>query len=53
VDLVPLIFYGVICALLGALVPQGMRTGARLGLGAAIGVAAAALLPILRSALGV
>lgn len=51
-DPVALVFYALVCALLARFVPDGMPAGGRLALGAAVGVAAAAALPVLRSAAG-
>ena len=51
-DIVALAFYGIVCGLLGL---AGPRLGApvlRLGIGAAVGVVAASVLPLIRSVLG-
>ncbi|MDA5092708.1 hypothetical protein O2N63_01240 [Aliiroseovarius sp. KMU-50] len=48
-----LAFYAVICAALSMLAPSLPRPLHRLGLGAAVGVAAAATLPSIKVALGI
>ncbi|MBO6602431.1 MULTISPECIES: hypothetical protein [Paracoccaceae] len=51
-DLMAMIFYAVICGLLGL---AGPRLGApllRLGIGAGVGIAAAAILPVIRGIMG-
>ena len=51
-DVTALVFYAIIC---GCLSLAGPRLGApflRLGIGAAVGVTAAALLPVIRGMLG-
>lgn len=47
-----LIFYAVICGGLGLVAPNLGSPAIRLGVGAGIGIAAAALLPIIRGILG-
>ena len=52
-DVVTIIYYAIVCGLLGWVAPKLGRPAARMGLGVAVGIAAAALLPTLRAALGV
>jgi len=47
-----LIFYAVVCGALGLIAPNLGSPPIRLGVGAGIGVVAAALLPIIRGVLG-
>ncbi|WP_425093842.1 hypothetical protein [Tropicimonas sp. S265A] len=51
-DIVALGFYAVVCALLSLMAPDLGGRWQRLAIGAAVGVVAAALLPVLRSVLG-
>lgn len=51
-DPVALVFYAIVCALLSLAGPRLGRPLVRLGIGALVGVLAAALLPTLRVALG-
>jgi len=51
-DPITLAFYAIVCGLLGALAPSIPRLPLRLAIGAAVGIAAAALLPILRGSMG-
>lgn len=51
-DPVTLIFYAIVCALLARFVPARLSGMRRLALGAAVGIAAAGLLPFLRAAAG-
>lgn len=50
-DMTALIFYACICAVLSFFAPQMGRPWKRLAIGAVVGVAAAALLPVLRDTL--
>ena len=50
-DPVTLLFYAIVCGLLGAAGPKLGRLWARLAIGAVIGVTAAAMLPLLRGLL--
>ena len=47
-DPVTLIFYALVCGLLGFFAPQLGRAPARFIIGAIVGIAAAAVLPIVR-----
>ncbi|AHM03189.1 hypothetical protein roselon_00771 [Roseibacterium elongatum DSM 19469] len=51
-DVTALAFYAAICALLSLASPRLGRPFVRLAVGAVVGLAAAALLPILKGALG-
>jgi hypothetical protein len=51
-DPVTLTFYAVVCGLLGLAGPTLGRPMIRLGIGAAIGLIAAAALPTIRTSLG-
>lgn len=51
-DLFALAFYAVICAILSVLAPNLPRPAHRFGLGAAVGVVAAAILPGIKAAFG-
>ncbi|UWQ19195.1 hypothetical protein [Jannaschia sp. M317] len=53
IDLVPLIFYGIVCTVLAATIPQRLKLWMRSAIGAVVGIAAAFALPILRGLLGV
>lgn len=50
-DLLSLAFYALVCAVLSLFAPQLGGRAARLAVGAAVGVAAATLLPVLRTTL--
>ena len=50
-DPVTLAFYGIVCGLLAGFVPQSSRAF-RIALGVGVGLVAAAMLPPLRSAMG-
>ena len=51
-DLTALVFYAVICGLLSAVAPVFVTLPVRLLTGAAVGVAAAAALPLVQGAVG-
>ncbi|MDJ1015838.1 MAG: hypothetical protein QNJ35_04925 [Paracoccaceae bacterium] len=51
-DPIALVFYAVVCGLLSAFAPNFGGRMQRLGIGAAVGVAAAAFLPVLRGMIG-
>ncbi len=51
-DYTALVFYAVICGLLSLAAPNLGTPFVRLGVGAVVGIAAAALLPLLRGVLG-
>lgn len=51
-DPVTLVFYAVVCGLLGLAAPAMRTAKMRLGIGAAVGLVAAALLPVLRGMVG-
>lgn len=51
-DVTALIFYAIVCGLLSLASPTMNKPFTRLAIGAVIGVAAAALLPVLRGTLG-
>ena len=51
-DVTALIFYAIICGVLSMAAPSLGRPLARLGIGAVVGIVAAALLPVLRGAIG-
>jgi len=51
-DAFVLLFYAVICGALSWVAPNLGSSVMRLGVGAGVGIAAAAVLPIVRSALG-
>lgn len=50
-DVTALAFYALVCALLSLAAPRLGTPFARLAIGALVGIAAAALLPMLRAAL--
>lgn len=52
-DPVTMVFYGVVCGVLGALAPNLGKRNARMVIGAIIGVVSAILLPAVRSAIGI
>ncbi|MFY0634504.1 MAG: hypothetical protein JXQ91_11870 [Vannielia sp.] len=47
-DVVSLAFYAVVCGLLAGFVPAHWRVPIRFGIGVAVGIVAASLLPALR-----
>jgi len=51
-DLFNIVYYGLICGLLGAFAPKLGKRNVRFVIGIAIGVIAATLLPEVRSAIG-
>ena len=51
-DIAALLFYACVCGVLSMLAPNLGGRVARLGIGAIVGVVAAALLPVLRGFLG-
>ncbi len=51
-DPVSLIFYAIVCGLLGLASPNLGGTATRLGVGAGVGVLAAATLPLLKGMMG-
>ncbi|MCS6626162.1 hypothetical protein N0B44_24900 [Roseibacterium beibuensis] len=51
-DVTALVFYAAICGLLSLASPRLGRPFIRLAVGAVVGIAAATLLPILRTAFG-
>lgn len=51
-DIIALGFYALICGLLSLLAPSFGTRFLRFGIGAAVGIAAAATLPIIKNALG-
>ncbi|MEM9393987.1 MAG: hypothetical protein AAGA38_09025 [Pseudomonadota bacterium] len=51
-DIVALTFYAVVCGVLSLVAPNLGGRAQRLAIGAVVGVMAAAVLPTLRSALG-
>ena len=51
-DPVALVFYAIVCACLGLAGPRLGAPLARLGIGAAVGIVAAAVLPALRGMIG-
>ncbi|GIT90752.1 hypothetical protein JANAI62_12070 [Jannaschia pagri] len=53
IDLIPLIFYGIVCTVLAAVVPQGVKLWVRAAIGAIVGIGAAFALPILRGTIGI
>tara|TARA_R110002074_G_scaffold202816_1_gene370685 strand:- start:206 stop:367 length:162 start_codon:yes stop_codon:yes gene_type:complete len=52
-DPVTLGFYAIVCAILGVISPGLGPTGTRLIIGAGVGLVAAAMLPLIRSSLGI
>ena len=52
IDPVALVFYALVCGVLSLAAPSAGRPLVRLGLGAVVGIGAAALLPVIRAALG-
>lgn len=51
-DVLSLVFYALICGLLAVFAPNLGSRAMRMGVGAVIGIAAAAILPVLRGAFG-
>ena len=51
-DPVTMIFYGLVCGVLGALAPNLGGRNIRIAIGAAVGAVSAILLPAIRSAIG-
>jgi hypothetical protein len=51
-DVTALVFYALVCGLLSLAAPTLGKPVLRLGIGAIVGIAAAALLPLLRGMLG-
>lgn len=51
-DVTALVFYALICAILSLASPGLGRPATRIAIGAVVGIVAAAILPILRTALG-
>lgn len=51
-DVTALVFYAIVCGLLSLASPRLGRPGPRVAIGALVGIAAAALLPVLRTAFG-
>ena len=51
-DPVTLVFYAIVCACLGLAGPSLGKPAVRFGIGAAVGILAAAVLPVLRAVLG-
>jgi hypothetical protein len=51
-DVTALAFYAIVCGILSLASPRLGRPLVRLGIGAAVGIAAAALLPILKATFG-
>jgi len=51
-DPVALVFYAIVCGLLGLAGPLLGKPPMRFGIGVAVGVIAAALLPVIRTSLG-
>lgn len=52
-DITALIFYALVCALLSMASPRLGTPVKRLAIGAVVGIAAAALLPVIRTALAI
>ncbi|MCU4651511.1 hypothetical protein N8I71_01625 [Roseibacterium sp. SDUM158016] len=51
-DVTALVFYAIVCGLLSLAAPASGRPLSRIAIGAAVGIAAAALLPALRTTFG-
>lgn len=51
-DVTALIFYAIICGILSLAAPTMHKPATRVAIGALVGIAAAALLPVLRVNLG-
>ncbi|WP_298434261.1 hypothetical protein [uncultured Jannaschia sp.] len=52
IDVTAMVFYGLVCMALAGFVPASRRRGIRLAIGAAVGVAAAVVLHLVRGPLG-
>ncbi|MCI5109035.1 MAG: hypothetical protein MRY75_00650 [Marivita sp.] len=52
-DFTAMAFYALVCGGLGAVVPRFDRFWIRFGVAALVGIAAAAVLPLLRGVLGI
>ena len=52
-DIVALAFYALVCGVLSIAAPQFGSPAKRMAVGAAVGIVAAAILPLLREAIGV
>jgi len=52
-DLITMLYYATVCALLSVGTGRTRRWTVRLGVGAAVGIVAAAALPTVRAAIGV
>mgnify|MGYP000400969698 CR=1 FL=1 len=52
-DVTAMAFYALVCGALGALAPRLERFWLRFGVAACVGIVAAAVLPAVRSALGI
>lgn len=51
-DIISLVFYAVVCGALSIFAPNLGSTFTRMGIGAVVGIAAAAILPMLKGAMG-
>jgi hypothetical protein len=51
-DMIALVFYAAVCGILSVFAPSLGAPTVRLGIGAAVGVVAATVLPVIRSAAG-
>ncbi|PTX57637.1 hypothetical protein C8N43_2308 [Litoreibacter ponti] len=51
-DILSLVFYAIVCGLLSVFAPNFGSTATRMGIGAVVGIAAAALLPMIRGVFG-
>ena len=51
-DPISLAFYAIVCGILSLIAPNLGGMAPRLAIGAAVGIAAAAILPLIRTALG-
>lgn len=51
-DPIAIVFYAVICGTLSAFAPQFGGMAPRLAIGAAVGIAAAIVLPLIKGAMG-
>ena len=49
-DAISVVYYAIVCGLLAGFVPAGWRMPVRFGIGVAVGVVAATVLPLLRGA---
>ena len=52
-DIMTLLFYGIVCGILAGLSPKIGEAPVRVAIGVAVGIAAAGLLPQLRAVIGV